>query len=1683
MDKLERVRNAQLAQVKRELAAAEKLGERKASIGEATDRLELLKELAGKFRQTQESIEQEQENPEVIASVHDYREEFNESYYAARNLLEKYIVDNNPDETGSTDSGHTVIDGNGELREAMRLLLNTQRTMMERSGNAGGNLEPAGNNVPNVRLPAIDVPKFSGERKHWSSFKDIYTTTIHNRNDLRPSLKMQYLVSYVDGFAQQLVGRYSISDAHYEEAWTALKDYYDKKKFTVFALVREFVEQPAVEEAVSGELRKLATTSDEVVRQLNALGAEFNTRDPWLIHILLEKLDDETRSLWAQRIVEVDNPLVGRLPEIFGQPVRCAGNLLSVFEEGVAERSSQEGDHEETAVGEKKKMDLQCKRDLVAQEKLCYNCLRSSHIAKSCSSKSVCRNADCKQRHHTLLCPKSTVRQVVNESATEENSTIDPVVTMVAQVPADVPRKAFILPTAIIRIRGVDGRLIQARALVDSGSEASLISEACVSKLGLPRANGKVAVTGMGQQAAGTTRGVVKLEIANRFDDTSVLQTMAYVMGKLTSTLPTQLCQVHPSLLDRDVQDFLADPAYQRPGPIDLILGCDVFLALLRPGQVKDDGGVPVAQNTIFGWIVSGNQAIYTHRIQANVSIVNLHAELDINRTLRMFWEQEEIPKPAQLTPSEEAAAEFFKSTLSREKDGRFIVRLPFDESKPALGESLGPAIKRLRSMERRFRSDSEFHKLYSDFLTEYQALGHMEEVPANEVEVEAGKCCYLPHHAVVKDSTTTKLRVVFDASCATSTGVSLNDRLLAGPNVNQELFSVFLRFRTYKVAFTADAEKMYRQVWVHPADRDYQRIVFRETEDQPIKHYRLCTVTYGTKCAPYLAIESMKQAASEFKLKYPEAAQKIELDTYVDDFLSGAQTVQRAKELKSQVVEILESAGFHLRKWTTNCPELLQHAAETDQTPVEVKLDERANAVKALGILWHPKEDEFSFKVNLSPNSVNTKRQLLSDSSKLFDPRFAPNKDGKIELHGFSDASEAAYSAVVYAREPDETGQAEMNLLAAKTKVAPIRQVCVPRLELNGGTLLANLMLAIVAALSHLEVELYAYTDSSIVLHWLSAHPRKWKTYVANRTSAILEVLPRDRWSHVRSENNPADCASRGLTPAELVAHPMWPHGPKEMNSKDDSWKNVPLEPIDDEDLLETRQLKVLHSTAMVIRTDYSIESRLLARRSSYTLIVRTLAYVNRFLLALKSEDANLEPGLSPNEIYDAKAQLARFAQHGAYEKEIQLLLKGEELPAKDKLSALHPFLDGQGTMRVGGRLQNSSHPYDVKHPIILPGSHKVTELLLRELHLRNLHAGPTLLTATVNQQYWVIGLQAAVRQAVQGCARCVRLKGKTASQLMGSLPVTRVMGTRAFAHVGVDYAGPVKVHASCVRGVKTTKGYIVVFVCMATKAVHLELASDLSTNTFIGALKRFVSRRSHPNEMWSDCGTNFVGADTWLKEIRGALEKHNVAANRFLTNLGIKWVFNPPSAPHRGGLWEAAVKSAKKHLVAVLGSDAATFEELSTVLTQVEACLNSRPLCPLSADPDSYEALTPGHFLVGQPLNLIPEPGVQHLPMNRLDKWQLVHRHTTDIWSRWRDEYLAHLQPRTKWRTTETNVKEDQLVLVKNDNAPPTQWELARIVKLHPDASGVVRTVTLRRGQAEYLRPVQKICVLPTD
>ncbi|XP_038106193.1 uncharacterized protein LOC119765966 [Culex quinquefasciatus] len=366
-------------------------------------------------------------------------------------------------------------------------------------------------------------------------------------------------------------------------------------------------------------------------------------------------------------------------------------------------------------------------------------------------------------------------------------------------------------------------------------------------------------------------------------------------------------------------------------------------------------------------------------------------------------------------------------------------------------------------------------------------------------------------------------------------------------------------------------------------------------------------------------------------------------------------------------------------------------------------------------------------------------------------------------------------------------------------------------------------------------------------------------------------------------------------------------------------------------------------------------------------------------------------------------------------------------------------------------GRLQNSNQPYDVRHPVIIPKEHRYTNLLLSEVHL---HAGPTLMIATPNQRYWIVDCQTVVRGYVANCTRCCRMKAKTATQMMGSLPSVRT-------------------NALVARQTKTTT---------ARKEEHLEAVSDLSTRAFLTALKRMFALRGISSEIWSDRGTNFVSADRHIREHLQSPE-FNRAVNQYLSDLKVKWTFITPSSPHMRGIWEAAVKSMKKHLRVVLGNTAQTYEDLSTVLTQIEARLNPRPLCQLFASPDSYEALTPGHFIINQPLNLLPEPDISHIKEGRLDMWQRIQRHVDEIWAHWRDEYVATLQPRNKWQTVQQNLDPGQLVLIKNENTPPASWELARIVATHPDPYGVVRNVTVRRGEKDYQRPVHKLVPLPMD
>jgi len=346
--------------------------------------------------------------------------------------------------------------------------------------------------------------------------------------------------------------------------------------------------------------------------------------------------------------------------------------------------------------------------------------------------------------------------------------------------------------------------------------------------------------------------------------------------------------------------------------------------------------------------------------------------------------------------------------------------------------------------------------------------------------------------------------------------------------------------------------------------------------------------------------------------------------------------------------------------------------------------------------------------------------------------------------------------------------------------------------------------------------------------------------------------------------------------------------------------------------------------------------------------------------------------------------------------------LEKGFDISKKSRLRDLNPFIDEDGLLRVGGRLQHSELQHDAKHPVILPHRSRLTELIIEHKHRKNLHTGPDATLAAVRQMYWPIRAR-GIKQLCRKCVICFKSKPRISEQLMGNLPAHRVIPSRP-SSTGVDFCGPIYIRGGKRRNSKHVKAYVAIFVCMATKAVHLEVVSDMTTDAFLNAFKRFISRRGKPADVFSDNGTNFIGAHGELEELRNLFsqEEHKDKIINKTASDRIRWHFIPPRAPHFGDLWEAAVKSFKRHFYKIASDAALTFEEASTLITQIESILNSRPLTAMSSDPNDLNYLSAGHFLIGSTITSYPEPEITHLKINRLSRWQRLEQIRQHFWKR---------------------------------------------------------------------------------
>ena len=427
------------------------------------------------------------------------------------------------------------------------------------------------------------------------------------------------------------------------------------------------------------------------------------------------------------------------------------------------------------------------------------------------------------------------------------------------------------------------GKGIQIRALVDPAAETSFISEKVLQALSLPKTPTHTTISGVGAGISATASYITSLVLRSRVCDSFNLPFSATVLPRLTQLLPRRvISDATWNYLD-ELQ--LADPEFYAPAPVDCILGGELYPALLLDGVRRGPSNTPVAQKTKLGWILTGPTGEVSNSVSAFSVMLAETTTPSISDLLRKFWEIEDLPPTATKTPDDNACENFFKDSHYRDETGRYVVRLPF-RNPPRLFDTYQPALRRLLSMERKLGKDEELRSEYVKFLHCYEHLQHMVEVPGqSENQVPS---CFLPHHAVLKQDGTRKLRVVFDASQSSASGQSLNAFLHTGPRLQLNITTVLTRWRTFRYVFTADIVKMFRQILVHPEDRRWQQILWRDSPDTAIKVYQLCTVTYGTACAPQLATKVLRQLADDEGARFPKGANVLRAHMYVDDALAG---------------------------------------------------------------------------------------------------------------------------------------------------------------------------------------------------------------------------------------------------------------------------------------------------------------------------------------------------------------------------------------------------------------------------------------------------------------------------------------------------------------------------------------------------------------------------------------------------------------------------------------------------------------------------------------------------------------------------------------------------------------------------------------------------------------------------
>ena len=1378
------------------------------------------------------------------------------------------------------------------------------------------------------------------------------------------------------------------------------------------------------------------------------------------------------------------------------------------------------------------------RRNFVFRSRLCFSCYSPTgegHNGMTCKNKRKC--AICNEAHPTGLHgyqrKKKPPDEKQNKAVNVNCSKLQSEVISLNVVPVKITH-----PSSSVEIF--------TKALLDTGSQGTFIHEKILKDLHVQTTPTSISIKTVNGESTEKCQTISKLQISavkdpdNKLCLPKVYSRPFIPVDKEEIPTPSKVAkwkyldEIHPHLQhDDDAEE------------VGILIGANCPRALEPLETIPSQGSGPYAFRSVLGWCVTGpiiNKVPSTSKQRCNfVSIANNNirfvmqdeikeqglGEMMLKMFQQDFSENNKVGESENLSINDKKFLRIMDENVKL-IDGHYQLPLPFKKQIMDVPNNKSLAIKRVFSLKKKLQTNKKMHEDYCTFMKNIFDKGFAEKCDSSS---ENGKTWYLPHHGVYHPKKPNKIRVVFDCS-AKYGGVSLNSLLLQGPDLTNQIIGVLTRFREDQVALVGDIESMFYQVRVPKDQRDMLRFVWWPEGDlsAELQEYQMCVHLFGGTHSPSTCNYALRKTAKDNTEEFgEEAASTLINNFYVDDMLKSAPDVPSTLHLLKNVKQMCAAGGFPLSKFVTSSREVLQTipSKERSKEVKDINFDEQILPIeRALGVSWCIENDSFCFRIVLKDAPL-TRRGILASVSSVYDPLgfgapfilpvkqllqqlcaeqkdwddkisgsqratwerwrnslhlltdvrirrcIRPEDFGEVcdaSLHHFSDAATGGYGQVSYLRLVNARDEVHCCFMMGKARVTPLKPVTVPRLELTAATTSTKVATQLKKELTLKWSYEVFWTDSQVVLGYIKNQTKKFHLFVANRIQAIRDVSEEDQWRYVQSSDNPADDGTRGQTVANFVKSGRWLSGPKFLLQPRDSWGEHQTFEVDGGDV-EVKKVKV--NTVSVEENDQL--QKLVNKTSNWYRLKRVVATMLSWRYK-KKIDVDL--------LQKAEVAIIRFVQQEVFKVEWRGLLAGDKKRKLGSLSRLSPFLDSDSIVRVGGRIDKSSSlDWIIKHPIILPKNHPITVLVIRHFHEKVHHGGRDATLNEIRQRgFMIVNASSRVRNEIYKCVTCRRLRGKMGDQRMADLPEERCSEAAPFTYTGVDMFGPFVIK----EGRKELKRYGAIFTCLSSRSIHLESTNSLETDSFILALRRFINRRGEVRQMRSDNGTNFVGAS---KELQKAVkEMDQMKITDFLLQHNTDWLgweFNTPTASHMGGVWERQIRSCRSILSSLLNNHGQSLNDecFRTVLTEVEAIVNSRPLSVESLnDSDSLTPLTPNLLLTAKSKIVMAPPG----DFNKSDiysrrRWRRVQHLVDEFWCRWRTEYLQSLQARNKWQLKKRNFVVGDVVILKDEGVQRNEWRLARVTEAHQSEGGDVRSVVVQTSTGKnYTRPITKIVLL---